>query len=158
MRFPQGAGCPGTARVPPEIVRVPPEIVRDWYAPDPGRVIELNTGLNATLNKALNKEMAMRVRKTPIRTCVICRQSFPKKRLVRIVRTPAGHVAVDRTGKASGRGAYVCPEPECLLSQKAQRQLSRALEAPLIGPVGEALARDLQCWVQPDGAARDQEP
>jgi predicted RNA-binding protein YlxR (DUF448 family) len=71
-------------------------------------------------------------KRIPQRTCVACRTVRPKRELVRIVRTPEGSVAVDETGKRSGRGAYLCPEFNCwdrALSSKGQ--LGRALRVNL---------------------------
>ena len=50
----------------------------------------------------------MKPRKVSNRTCVACRASDEKSWFVRIVRTPDGHVVIDPTGKANGRGAYLC--------------------------------------------------
>ena len=47
------------------------------------------------------------------RMCIVCRGLFNKKDLHRVVRTPAGEVLFDPTGKAAGRGAYICSDPEC---------------------------------------------
>jgi len=69
----------------------------------------------------------MRLRKTPVRTCVACRTSDDKMGLVRIVRTAAGEVEVDLTGKMPGRGAYLCPSSECLRRAIKEKRLSRAL-------------------------------
>ena len=66
-------------------------------------------------------------KKIPMRQCMGCRERKPKKELVRVVRSPEGTVSVDLRGKAPGRGAYICPDPECL--KKAVR--SRALERNL---------------------------
>ena len=55
----------------------------------------------------------MKPRHVPIRTCTGCREEHPKRELVRVVRTPGGPVVVDLSGKAPGRGAYVCRRPEC---------------------------------------------
>lgn len=57
------------------------------------------------------------MRKTPQRSCISCRNVFDKKDLLRIVRTPEGQVEVDPTGKMSGRGAYICSNPECIKKQ-----------------------------------------
>ena len=54
-----------------------------------------------------------RSRHIPERTCVACGTKAPKRDLSRIVRTPAGNVVVDPTGKALGRGAYICPARVC---------------------------------------------
>lgn len=55
-----------------------------------------------------------KTRKIPQRQCVGCREMKDKKALLRIVKTPEGEILLDSTGKKSGRGAYVCPDPECL--------------------------------------------
>jgi predicted RNA-binding protein YlxR (DUF448 family) len=50
----------------------------------------------------------LKARHVPMRTCVVCREKKPKRELLRVVRTPAGDVVVDVTGKTNGRGGYVC--------------------------------------------------
>ena len=67
-------------------------------------------------------------KKIPMRMCVGCRQMRPKKELLRIVRTPENEIRLDRTGKAYGRGAYICPAAECLEKAQKIRALERALE------------------------------
>jgi hypothetical protein len=52
-------------------------------------------------------------KRVPHRTCVACRQVKPKRALIRVVRVPDGSVNVDETGKANGRGAYLCGERAC---------------------------------------------
>ena len=52
--------------------------------------------------------------KIPIRTCIGCQCKKPKKEMIRIIRTPEGNIEIDRTGKKSGRGAYLCSNVECL--------------------------------------------
>lgn len=74
-----------------------------------------------------------RVRKVPLRMCVGCQEMRSKKELVRIVRTPQGEIVVDSTGKKSGRGAYICPSPECLAKALKNKGIERALNHP-IGP------------------------
>ncbi|HUY78799.1 MAG TPA: DUF448 domain-containing protein [Ktedonobacterales bacterium] len=54
-----------------------------------------------------------RQRRIPQRTCIMCKQERPKRELIRIVRTPDGHVLLDPTGKKSGRGAYLCAKRSC---------------------------------------------
>ena len=70
-------------------------------------------------------------RHVPTRTCVACRTSRAKRELRRIVRTTAGDVVVDPTGRLAGRGAYVCPDTDCLSIAIKKGALSRALEIPL---------------------------
>ena len=57
--------------------------------------------------------MKKRVRRQPERSCIACRESRSKRDLIRVVRTPSGEVALDLTGKLSGRGAYLCKRSSC---------------------------------------------
>jgi hypothetical protein len=72
-----------------------------------------------------------KVRKAPLRTCVACRNTSDKRGFVRIVRTPDGHVQVDPTGKANGRGAYLCDTIECFDVARIRRRLDSALKTQL---------------------------
>ena len=69
-----------------------------------------------------------RPRHVPQRTCVACRQVLPKRELVRVVRGPAGVVAVDETGKRNGRGAYLHAQRTCWERALQQRSLQHALK------------------------------
>ncbi len=73
----------------------------------------------------------MKTKKIPVRLCVACRSPRPKKEMLRIVKAPEGVLKLDTTGKAQGRGAYLCPEVACLDKAKKTRALERALEYPL---------------------------
>lgn len=84
------------------------------------------------------------MRKQPVRTCVACRASKPKKDLVRIVRTPEGEVKVDPTGKANGRGAYICPAVECFELAVKKGKLAAALESELDDKTVESLRADFE--------------
>jgi predicted RNA-binding protein YlxR (DUF448 family) len=64
----------------------------------------------------------------PQRTCVVCRATTAKRALHRIVRSPAGTVAYDPTGKAAGRGAYLCGRPACLDMAVRRRTIQRSLK------------------------------
>src|SRR5438067_12996698 len=66
------------------------------------------------------------VRSLPQRTCVACRTARPKRELVRVVRSPAGELSADLRGKASGRGAYLDPDPGCLERRFAEGPFARA--------------------------------
>ena len=63
--------------------------------------------------------------------CVSCREMQPKKELVRVVRTPEGAIILDATGRANGRGAYLCKKSACLEKAIKSRALERALEAKI---------------------------
>ena len=81
----------------------------------------------------------MNNKKKPIRTCIACRQEFEKSQLVRIVRTPEGNYIVDKTGKANGRGAYICGSEECVKKLKKNRLLNRAFAVALPDEVYDAV-------------------
>ena len=70
-------------------------------------------------------------RRTPIRSCVSCRMATGKASLIRVVRTPSGEVRLDPTGKAAGRGAYVCGTKECLALAIKRNKLGRALRCEM---------------------------
>ena len=78
-------------------------------------------------------------KKIPLRQCLGCREMKAKKELIRVVRSPEGEVSRDFKGKLPGRGAYVCPSPECLARVRKSRALERAFSAQLPTEVYEAL-------------------
>ena len=63
----------------------------------------------------------------PLRSCVACRDTKPKRELVRVVRVDDARVEVDRTGKQNGRGAYFCPAVECWELGQKRKALNHAL-------------------------------
>ncbi|TMB82073.1 MAG: YlxR family protein [Chloroflexi bacterium] len=63
----------------------------------------------------------------PMRTCAVCRQVRPKRSMTRIVRRSDGTVAVDPTGKAAGRGTYICDDPACREPAQLAAGIQRAL-------------------------------
>ncbi|HOL18397.1 MAG TPA: YlxR family protein [Bacillota bacterium] len=80
-------------------------------------------------------------RKIPLRICLGCSEKKPKRELVRIVRTPQGEVVLDLTGKKAGRGAYICPNSECLKKALKGKRLEKNLQHPLSpGVVDEIIA------------------
>ena len=64
----------------------------------------------------------------PQRTCLVCRESKDKRLLLRVVRTPEGQIIVDPTGKANGRGAYLCRQSQCLDKGLTKERLAQALK------------------------------
>ena len=85
----------------------------------------------------------MKPKKIPMRMCVGCRESKPKRELIRVVRAPDGTVSMDPGGKKPGRGAYVCRQESCLMRAIRQKQLERQLEVQLTDDVAEALRQEL---------------
>jgi hypothetical protein len=73
----------------------------------------------------------MKPRKIPIRTCTACRTSADKKDLLRIVRTAAGEIVVDPTGRVAGRGTYLCASKDCLKKAIKEKRISRALKVDI---------------------------
>ena len=83
-------------------------------------------------------------KKVPIRQCVGCRERRPKREMVRVVRSPEEEVSLDLRGKANGRGAYICRNPECLKKALRSRALERAFEAAVPGEVAQALLQEME--------------
>ena len=70
-------------------------------------------------------------KKIPMRQCVGCREMKPKKELVRVVRSPEGEISLDFRGKAPGRGAYLCPQTECLKRAINSQSLEHGLNCQI---------------------------
>jgi len=83
-------------------------------------------------------------KKIPVRRCVGCNEGKPKKELVRIVRSAEGEISVDLTGKKSGRGAYLCPQPTCLAKAQKAKRLERALDCAIPDEVYARLAQEIE--------------
>ncbi len=79
------------------------------------------------------------MRRIPVRTCVACRTERPQRDLVRIVRTPAGDVVMDLTGRIAGRGAYLCADGTCWQTALKRSALQRALSTPIPAELQERL-------------------
>ena len=79
----------------------------------------------------------------PIRHCVACREGKPKAELIRVLRSPEGTVGIDGTGKANGRGAYLCRSADCLKKAQKNRGLERQLKQTLDPSVYDALLRGI---------------
>ena len=69
----------------------------------------------------------MKVKKIPLRTCVVSKEKLEKKDLFRIVRTPLGEVIIDETGKSNGRGAYIKKVLDVILKAEKSKVLDRHL-------------------------------
>lgn len=82
-------------------------------------------------------------KKIPMRTCIGCGTSKPKKELVRIVLSGEGDILVDRTGRANGRGAYLCDDPACLQRAIKRKALNRAFRTQVPEEAAVQLAEQL---------------
>jgi len=83
----------------------------------------------------------MKVKKIPMRTCVVTKESFPKKELLRVVRTPEGDIKVDLTGKVNGRGAYIKKDVTVLEKARKSKVLERKLECDISDSVYEEIKK-----------------
>ena len=81
----------------------------------------------------------MKVRKIPMRTCVITKEKLTKKELIRVVRTPEHDVIIDESGKANGRGAYLKKDKEVFLKAKKNKILNKVLEVDVPDKVFDEL-------------------
>ena len=86
----------------------------------------------------------MKVKKIPLRTCVITKESLPKQELLRIVRTPEGNVVVDETGKVNGRGAYIKKDIEVLQKAQKSKVLEKRLECKIEDSVYEEIRKIIE--------------
>ena len=91
----------------------------------------------------------MKSHKVPTRTCVGCNTSSDKRSFVRIVRTPAGHVDLDSTGKANGRGTYVCAQLDCFDTACKRRRFDSTLRVVLKQDDYDRLRRDFTALITP---------
>ncbi len=78
--------------------------------------------------KTSNKQQPKRPKHVPLRTCVACKETKAKRELLRIVRTPEGHVVIDAMGKKSGRGAYLCARLSCWEVALKKKRLEQEFE------------------------------
>lgn len=83
-------------------------------------------------------------KKQPERKCLGCGEKKPKKELIRILRTPEGRVILDTTGKASGRGAYLCPSEKCFARVRKAKRLEFSLSAQVEEATYQALEEEIK--------------
>ena len=77
------------------------------------------------------KQQVKRPKHVPMRSCVACKETKPKRELLRVVRTPDGHVLLDATGKKSGRGAYLCARLSCWETALKKKRLEQEFEVTI---------------------------
>ena len=83
------------------------------------------------------------VKKIPMRQCTGCMEHKPKKELIRVVKSPDGVLSIDVTGKAAGRGAYICNDVKCLELSVKKKRLETCLGAPFTPDIYETLKKEL---------------
>ena len=83
-------------------------------------------------------------KKIPQRQCMGCRERKAKRELIRVVRGTDGEVSLDFGGKKNGRGAYICPNMECLKKAIKAKSLERSLEVPIPQEVYDRLEKEME--------------
>ena len=83
-------------------------------------------------------------KKIPQRQCMGCRERKNKRELIRVVRSPEGNVSLDFGGEMNGRGAYLCPDPECLKRAIRSKALDRSLEVTIPEDVYARLEKEME--------------
>ena len=83
-------------------------------------------------------------KKIPMRQCLGCREMKPKRELIRVVRSPEGAISLDFKGKASGRGAYVCPDMSCLKKAMKSKAIERAFETAIPDEIYAQLTEQME--------------
>ncbi len=84
-----------------------------------------------------------RIKKVPVRKCLGCMQTFEKKSLIRVVKTPEGEVVIDLVGKQNGRGAYICKDKNCLKKAIKSKRIGANLGIEIPEGLYEDLAKEL---------------
>ena len=85
----------------------------------------------------------MAEKKVPLRRCVGCNEQKSKREFVRVIRTPEGEILLDETGKANGRGVYLCPNKSCLQKARKAKRLERNLKVAIPDEIWEQLEAKL---------------
>ena len=83
-------------------------------------------------------------KKIPQRQCMGCRERKAKREMIRVVRSPEGNVSLDFGGKMNGRGAYICPNSECLKKAIRSKALDRSLEVTIPEEVYARLEKEME--------------
>lgn len=86
----------------------------------------------------------MQQKKIPMRQCLGCREMKPKRELIRVVKSPEGDVSLDFKGKANGRGAYICPDAQCLKKAIKGRALEKAFSMQIPAEIYEKLNKEME--------------
>ena len=76
-----------------------------------------------------------------LRTCCVCRKMYPKSDLIRVVKTSDGKIFIDESGKANGRGAYICKSEECKNKLKKLKSLNKAFKCQVSDEIYEELLK-----------------
>lgn len=87
-----------------------------------------------------------KIKKVPQRKCIACQDRESKKELIRIVKNKEGDIFLDPSGKANGRGAYICKSSECLKKAIKTKALNKAFKVEVSNEVYEKLLAELEAY------------
>ena len=85
-------------------------------------------------------------KKIPLRQCIGCGEMKSKKELLRVLRTEDQGIILDTTGRKNGRGAYICPDPECMERARKSRGLDRAFKMPVPDEIYDSLTKEIEVF------------
>jgi hypothetical protein len=85
-------------------------------------------------------------KKIPLRQCIGCGEMKGKNEMLRVLRTDDEQIIIDSTGRKNGRGAYICPNPECMAKARKSRALDRAFKHTVSEDVYESLAKEIELF------------
>lgn len=97
------------------------------------------TPMNQTANMTTKS-----TKKITERMCIGCREMKDRGHMIRVVRQKDGGIFLDETGKAQGRGAYICKDPECLKRVQKSKGLERSFKASVPTEIYEVLAKEME--------------
>lgn len=86
----------------------------------------------------------MKKRKIPLRKCVGCNEQKNKQELIRIVKNNEGEIFIDKTGKANGRGVYICNSLSCFEKAKKNKEIEKAFKTRIDESIYEELKNELE--------------
>ena len=84
------------------------------------------------------------MKKVPMRKCVGCQEMKSKKEMIRVIRTSENEFLLDATGKKNGRGAYICPNGDCLSKAIKSKGLERSFKQAIPKEVYETLEKEMK--------------
>ena len=84
------------------------------------------------------------IKQIKLRRCVVCRRSFHKSELIRVVKNAAGEFSIDETGKIFGRGAYICTSPECLATLIKRRNFDKVFKAKVPAEIYDSIKETIR--------------
>ena len=83
-------------------------------------------------------------KKIPLRQCIGCGEMKSKKEMLRILRTQEEEIILDATGRKNGRGAYICPNAECLKRAKKSKGLERSFKMKIEDEIYDSLTKEIE--------------